>query len=380
MRSQPKRSIRIYSLDSLRAIMMLLGLVLHSAITYGVYENSAWSLKDSITHISNDYIVSFIHTFRMQIFFIVAGFFGSMLFYERKPLEMIKNRAARIVSPFIVFMFLLWPTTVFAFGYTRLVLEGNVNALEDSISVFSNLFILVPRHTFHLWFLYYLALITSISIVLALVLQKLPSITNNISRVFNWIINKSIARVIIFASITATVYFIIGSWSVSTSTSIVPDFNILIYYLAFYIIGWILFKSKHLLDTFMKYDWLFTILAVVLFSIYFFMSHGFSYISHVIIKSIMVWLFIFGITGLFIRYASNHSSIMRYISDASYWVYLIHLPLTAIIPGLISDWIIPATLKFLLVFIITSMSCFLSYHYFVRGTFIGQFLNGRRYS
>ena len=199
MRSQPKRSIRIYSLDSLRAIMMLLGLVLHSAITYGVYENSAWSLKDSITHISNDYIVSFIHTFRMQIFFIVAGFFGSMLFYERKPLEMIKNRAARIVSPFIVFMFLLWPTTVFAFGYTRLVLEGNVNALEDSISVFSNLFILIPRHTFHLWFLYYLALITSISIVLALVLQKLPSITNNISRVFNWIINKSIARVIIFA-------------------------------------------------------------------------------------------------------------------------------------------------------------------------------------
>ena len=360
--------------------MMLLGLVLHSAITYGVYENSAWSLKDSITHISNDYIVSFIHTFRMQIFFIVAGFFGSMLFYERKPLEMIKNRVARIVSPFIVFMFLLWPTTVFAFGYTRLVLEGNVNALEDSISVFSNLFILIPRHTFHLWFLYYLALITSISIVLALVLQKLPSITNNISRVFNWIINKSIARVIIFASITATVYFIIGSWSVSTSTSIVPDFNILIYYLAFYIIGWILFKSKHLLDTFMKYDWLFTILAVVLFSIYFFMGHGFSYISHVIIKSIMVWLFIFGITGLFIRYASNHSPIMRYISDASYWVYLIHLPLTAIIPGLISDWIIPATLKFLLVFIITSMSCFLSYHYFVRGTFIGQFLNGRRYS
>ena len=380
MRFQPKRSKRVYSLDSLRAIMMLLGLVLHSAITYGVYENSAWSLKDSITHISNDYIVSFIHTFRMQIFFIVAGFFGSMLFYERKPLKMIKNRAARIVSPFIVFMFLLWPTTVFAFGYTRLVLEGNVNALEETISFFSNLFILIPRHTFHLWFLYYLALITSISILLALVLQKLPSITNYISRVFNWIINKSLARIIIFSSITAAVYSVIGSWSVSTSTSLVPNFNTLIYYLAFYIIGWILFKSKHLLDTFMKYDWLFTILAVVLFSIYFFMSHGFSYISHIIIKSIMVWLFIFGITGLFIRYASNHSSIMRYISDASYWVYLIHLPLTAIIPGLISDWIIPATLKFLLVFIITSMSCFLSYHYFVRGTFIGKFLNGRRYS
>ena len=83
MITEIKTSKRIYSLDSLRAIMMLLGLVLHSAVTYGVYENSAWSLKDSITHVSNDYIVNFIHTFRMQIFFLVAGFFGSMLFYER---------------------------------------------------------------------------------------------------------------------------------------------------------------------------------------------------------------------------------------------------------------------------------------------------------
>ena len=130
----------------------------------------------------------------------------------------------------------------------------------------------------------------------------------------------------------------------------------------------------------MQYDWLSLIIGVVIFSIYFFMNSGFSYISHIIIKSIMVWLFIFSITGLFIRYASSHSSIMRYISDASYWIYLIHLPLTAIIPALISGWMIPATLKFLFVLIITSMLCFLSYHYFVRGTFIGQFLNGRRYS
>ena len=108
MKSQLRRSTRIYSLDSLRAIMMLLGLVLHSAITYEVYENSAWSLKDSITHISNDYIVSLIHTFRMQIFFLISGFFGSMLFYERKLLKMIKNRVERIVFPFIVFIFLLW--------------------------------------------------------------------------------------------------------------------------------------------------------------------------------------------------------------------------------------------------------------------------------
>jgi sensor histidine kinase YesM len=217
MKSQSRRNTRIYSLDSLRAIMMLLGLVLHSAITYEVYENSAWSLKDSITHISNDYIVDFIHVFRMQIFFLIAGFFGSMLFYKRKPLKMIKNRAERIVFPFIVFLFLLWPTVVFAFGYSGLVFESDLSALEGTTSLFSSLFILVPRHTFHLWFLYYLILTTSISVVFAFVLQKLPSITNYISSVFNWLIKKPLARIFVFSSITATVYFLIGSWSVDLS-------------------------------------------------------------------------------------------------------------------------------------------------------------------
>ena len=393
MKSQYRRNKRIHSLDSLRAIMMLLGLVLHSSITYQVVNQiSTWPLKDSITHISNDYIVSFIHTFRMQIFFLIAGFFGSMLFYERRSLAMIKNRVERIVFPFIVFLFLLWPLVVFAFGSSRLLIAGHHDILEMVTSIgevvpflyrkdfFSNLFILIPHNTFHLWFLYYLLLITSITIILAVVFEKLPSIKNYILHLFNYLITRILTRLIVFSSITATVYLLIGSWSVDTSVSLIPDFHVLIYYFVFYIVGWILFKSKHLLYTFMKYDWISTIFAVLLFSIYFFLNHEFSYLSNIIIKSITVWLFIFGITGLFIRYASGYSSIMRYISDASYWVYLIHLPLTAIIPGLISDWRIPALFKFLLVFIITVVLCFLSYHFFVRGTFIGKFLNGRRYN
>ena len=175
MKLQSKRNERIYSLDSLRAIMMLLGIVLHSAISYQVYENSAWSLKDPLTHISNDYIVSFIHTFRMPIFFLIAGFFASLLFYIREPLQMIRNRFKRIVFPFLLSIFLLWPAVVFAFSYSRLVFEGDVNALEETISLFSNIFIFLPRHTFHLWFLYYLVFITSISIGLACFFKNFPS-------------------------------------------------------------------------------------------------------------------------------------------------------------------------------------------------------------
>lgn len=372
---------RLHSLDSLRAIMMLMGLVLHSAITYAISDwGGAWPLKDpGLTHLSNDFIVGFIHAFRMQIFFVVSGFFGAMLFYERNPLKMVNNRMARIVFPFIVFVLLLWPTVFFAFGYSNLVFSGNPEALTKVLSNFSDWNILVPPRTFHLWFLYYLAMITCSVVVLALVAKKIPAATGTISKAFNWAIQKPILRILVFAGLSAIVYFIMGASQVDTSTSFIPDFNTFIYYFVFYIVGWILFKSKHLLDTFKKYDWINTVLGIILFTILFF-NNGLSYEATILLKSIMVWLLIFGITGLFIRYGSNHSARMRYLSDSSYWVYLVHLPFVAFIPSLIVDWPIPVTLKFLIVLVSTTIICYVSYHYLVRGTFIGRFLNGRKYS
>ena len=382
MKTIPHKTERIHSLDSLRAIMMLLGLVIHSALTYGVVDyGSGWSLKDSgATHLSNDYIASFVHAFRMQIFFVVAGFFGALLFYERLPFKMVKNRVSRIVLPFLVFVILLWPSITFSFGYTRLVFAGSEDALAETLARFSNFDVLIPGSTFHLCFLYYLGLITFFSVAVALIFKKLPSVTRQITSGFNWVIQKPIVRILVFAGLTAVVYMIMGSYSVATSNSFIPDFNTFIYYTYFYFVGWILFKSKHLLGTFMKFDWLTTVFGILLFSFYFFMNESLNFETKLIIKSVLVWLFIFGITGLFIRYGSNHSAKMRYVSDASYWVYLLHLSLTAIIPGLIADWSLPATLKFLFVLIVTGIICFVSYHYLVRSTFIGAFLNGRRYS
>jgi len=362
--------------------MMLLGLVIHSAITYGITDyGNAWTLKDPVsTSLSNDFIVSFIHAFRMQIFFVVAGFFGAMLFYERSPQKMMKNRIARILLPFIVFVILLWPTILFSFQYTGAIFNGSDKAYSDTLSIFSNLGMFIPQQTFHLWFLYYLAIITFVSVGLALIFKKLPQISGYIHKGFNWVIKRPIIRILVFAGITAIGYFLMGTYSVPTSTSFIPDSDTFIYYFIFYIIGWVLYKSKQYLETFMRYDWLSTIAGVVLFSVYFFMVNSLPYELIIILKSIMVWLFIFGISGIFIRYGSKHSSVMRYVSDSSYWVYLVHLSLTAIFPSFIIDWQIPAIFKFLFVLAITGIICFVSYHYLVRQTFIGKFLNGRKYS
>ena len=382
MQNFPHKTERLHSMDALRAIMMLLGLVIHSALTYAVTDwGATWPLKDpNALHWTNDYIVDFIHVFRMQIFFFVAGFFGALLFYERRPRRMIKNRIQRIVFPFLVFVFLLWPSIVVCFTYTRLSFAGDPEAWATATSILAQIDGYIPGSTFHLWFLYYLALITGFSVIIAFIARPFKAFTNKISGLFNRIIIHPILRILVFASFTVVVYIFMNTSQVATSNSFIPDLNTFTYYAFFYIIGWILFKSKHLLDELKHMDWWSAALGIALFSVYFFWNDDFEFYDAIIIKSITVWCLIFGISGMFIRYASNHSPVMRYISDASYWVYLVHLSLTALLPVLIMNWALPATVKFLIVMVGTFSICFLSYHYLVRSTFIGQFLNGKKYS
>ncbi len=370
---------------------MILGLVLHSALTYNVVNHGeAWSLKDpESTSIATDSIVFLVHFFRMPIFFLVAGFFGAMLFYERNPIKMIKNRISRIAYPFVAFLFILWPTIIFTFGYTKAVFSGIANPFEKATESLSSIYEFLPTTTCHLWFLYYLMLITFATFLIALILKKSKKFTNRITNSFNWLIKKPILRILTFSGILFLLYLTLGTSMVEVSVYLTPDLNTFVFYFFFYLIGWILFKSKHLLNTFMKYDWISMILAFIIATIQGLITQNWDsetmmseYLNSELImlsNAFIVWLFTFGITGLFIRYGSKYSKRMRYISDSSYWVYLIHLPLTAIIPVFIWELPLPAFVKFIIVLSLTTLICFVTYHYLVRNTFVGKFLNGKKY-
>jgi fucose 4-O-acetylase-like acetyltransferase len=108
----------------------------------------------------------------MQIFFVVSGFFGAMLFYERKPLAMIKNRVSRIVYPFIVFVILLYPLITLSFTYTRFVFAGDPNAWAETMATIGTPLFFIPQITYHLWFLYYLVMIIGVSILIAFAIRS----------------------------------------------------------------------------------------------------------------------------------------------------------------------------------------------------------------
>ena len=381
MGKNPSKTERIYSLDYLRAVMMLLVVICHSSLTYSIrpYLPMTWALKDSSAlHIFNDYLTALIPFFCIQIFFVVAGFFASLLFYERSPKKMILNRIKRILYPFIVFLLILWPIIAFFWIYTPMILSGTEDSFGKTLNIVKTPYILIPLNTGHLWFLYYLFVLSCFTGSIAFIMRFFPLITRFVTSGFNWMIQRPLFRILFLSTLMSIIYLVRGKLSMEAPIAYFPNLNTFVYYLFFFIFGWILFKSQYLLDNIMKFDWVNLILGLTLFSIGFVMDKSYSFEVLLILKSLSHWLFVFGITGLFLRYANNHSSVMQYISDSSYWVYLVHLPFTLIVPALIANWPINGILKFLIVALTTLGICFLSYHYLVRGKFIDKFLNGRK--
>lgn len=366
------KTLRLHSLDSLRAIMMLLGLVLHSSESYNIGEDDIWPRDPHATTLFLNYLNSLIHVLRMPIFFMVAGFFGSMLFYERGPKPMITNRLNRIAFPFIVFLLLLHPIIIFVLDFTSQSFNTTLTEISTTLTI-------LPQITYHLWFLYYLVLLTLFSLALALLLRKVPGATLKLTHLFRWIILRKMIALPIFSILLFIVMLYIWDYGVPTPISFIPDFGAFLFFILFYLTGWMLYRTRELLNSFMRHDWLLTTSALVLFTVRFIWSSNIDDVLIGIIHAVITWMFAFGITGLFIRYGSHCSSRMRYISDSSYWIFLIHLPITIFIPGLMADLMLPAIVKFLLTLVGTSVICFATYHYFVRSSWIGQFLNGRKY-
>ncbi len=72
------------------------------------------------------------------------------------------------------------------------------------------------------------------------------------------------------------------------------------------------------------------------------------------------------------------SARVRYLSDASYWLYIAHLPLIIALQGATQNWPLPAALKLTLLIALTAAPLLLAYEWAVRYTLIGALLNGRR--
>ena len=103
---------RFHSLDALRAFALLLGVCLHSAMSFTL-PPGFWAVGTTEPATVPALFVYYVHCFRMEIFFLLAGSFARLVIAKRGMRPFLKDRALRIA---LVFLVALYPMKLLIFG------------------------------------------------------------------------------------------------------------------------------------------------------------------------------------------------------------------------------------------------------------------------
>jgi len=373
---------RIHSLDALRAVMMLLGLVLHTALSYVPPVSSGeWAYQDPQSSEAFGWLVSLIHTFRMPAFFAVAGFFASFLVQRRGTGAFLRHRLNRIGIPLAGSWILLFPLTaaawIFAASRSAVPLGPAPGAEDDGLGLM------------HLWFLYQLLILSAaVALFRSGCGRWWPARAARLAD----IAHQALARrwiLPVLVAITALALIPMEAWELETDDSLLPPLRLLAAYGVFFVFGWLEHGRGggfgHLRGGALARlagGLFFHTLYLAVVVPYFETAPGEAPWAHrtgMALLAVSMWWFVLGFLGLFRRWLDAPSPAWRYLSDASYWMYLVHLPLTVALPPLLAGWGAPGVVKFGLALGAVATITLVTYHFGVRSTWVGKRLNGRRY-
>ncbi len=372
---------RLHYMDNLRALAMLGGVFLHGALAYSPMLHSLWPAADAQQSPIVDYIVWFTHLFRMPLFFLIAGFFVAYLVGKRGMVGMLKNRALRILLPLIIFL----PLCMWAVIGPLLSAVAGVQAkspvMEMIVTAMANPGTPPPPPTtMHLWFLYNLVFFCLFTWVLHYVnWQWLRTYFNRATPVTFLSIFPLLlvpALLSVAAPLPAPDSFLPQLWSFG-------------FFGLFFALGYWIFGVENFIDRFKSYGLILLIISLALYAIFYWLiPKPFSLVTPSLAlwkklaislceAYISVWMSLVCLVyGK--NYLNVHNRVMRLISDSSYWIYIIHLPIIFALQYRMMDKDWSFLTKYSATLGVTLAVGALSYLMLVRWTPIGWMLNGRR--
>jgi peptidoglycan/LPS O-acetylase OafA/YrhL len=345
-----------------------------------------WIIQD--THPSNTLAVLFfaIHVFRMTTFFLIAGFFAHMSFHRRGGAAFVKDRLQRIALPLLVGWPILFATMVtvvlWAAGFPN---GGSVPGTPRWPPV-------LPRFPLtHLWFLYVLLELYAATLLLRTAVAWLDTggrFRAGVDRVVGLAMRSPLAPAILAVPV-GIAFSLDSTWlgwfGVRTpDQSLVTNLQAWVGFGTAFGFGWLLHRQLDLIRI-LERRWLPNlVLATCLIAASFVLANWppprpdpvrFAVAA---CYALAIWTTTLALIGTALRFLSGFSATRRYLADASYWLYLIHMPIVMALQVAVSqlDWPWPA--KFAAILLVAVPLMLGSYQLLVRHSFIGAVLNGRR--
>lgn len=247
-----------------------------------------------------------------------------------------------------------------------------------------------PQITQHLWFLYYLFLFC----LCAALLQRFnhPFITGIFTRIFS----SPVYLWLIPLFMVPSLYHIALPWG--GPMHVIPRLWPFGHFGVFFLLGWHFFYHQDYLDKCKKHLWVMIIFSIIASAFYLYYTPVYllslrsggpvkENLMAIIFSQKMALVVLEAYLSVFLtiislilgkRYLDFGSKYMRFISDSSYWIYIIHFPLVTFIQVFLVNAPFSGYLKLIISSAILFSIGLITYRYMVRYTFIGTLLNGKR--
>ena len=316
---------------------MLLGILLHTALTFVPI---GWVVQDTQQHEGFGFLIAAIHGFRMPLFFVMSGFFTAMLWRKRGLRALLHHRFRRVFLPLLL-------------GIVTIVPIMN---LLNGLPVYTPTF-------HHLWFLWHLCWFVVGFALIVLIGRRLPSII-----LPHWLVLSPV-RYLWLVPLTMILTAFMSGFGPDTSDGLLPMPHVLLFYAIFFGFGALYFGHDDPDGEIGRWWWLVLPSGLlIVFPLGLTLDPVVLEIPRVIpvfFQALYPWVMTFGLMGLFMWLFRRESQTMRYVSDSSYWLYLVHLPLIIVAQYVVRRWQLPPGVKFGLICLSVTAFLLLTYQLLV---------------
>lgn len=373
---------RRYDLDALRAVAMLLGIVLHSAIAFLPYYDEG-DTGSSVLFALFEYI----HLWRMPLFFVLSGYFTALLWRRRGLRPLLRQRAERIALPLALLYVPIIVLVVAGFIVGAAVGDVDLDDLSQDTAAYEDPNAGDEEQTeeeagdgfsfAHMWFLWHLLWLLAGFAAFAWVADRTilrrdrapPAI---LGRLLTWFL--PLVSLVPFSQMSE------DTLGPDTSEGLVPAAHVLGFYATFFAFGCAMFRhdgaTSGPIDRLGRW-WP----AQLATSVIVFVLLDGDVVSDELSEPLEValaWTVSFAMIGAFRQRMAVPSFRARWLSDASYYMYLVHLPIVFVMQGVVMALGLAPIPAFIVIVAVTVSLLVPSYRFGVRYTPIGRLLNGRR--
>lgn len=381
---------RLHALDAVRSFALFLGIAFHASMSFlpGI-PKGMWAMSDNSPSAFLGDAAFVAHSFRMTLFFFIAGYFARLLHQKRGTAGFWAHRGKRIAVPLLVGWPLLFVAIVFVWGLgMQKVFNGAPPAPPEMPKTFGAL------PLFHLWFLVQLLWLYAGALGVRAVVAVLDKqqrlrgfIDHAVTGSVRWGAAVLLLGLPLVACLLSTPMWFPWLGIPTPDQSLIPQLPATVGFGTAFAFGWLVHRASGAL-TALTARWLPHLALAIAASatcLYLLKTHppfgmpDGPKTAFALAFGLSVWAWVFAITGLALRFLSGHSAARRYVADASYWIYLAHLPLVMALQVWVGDWPLHWGVKYPVVVVTSLALLLLSYHGLVRATVIGKVLNGRAY-